>query len=107
MGGRKIPVAIDKFKEEPAGAEGEAGESGEAGQDGDGTGAPEEEKKASADDEGANNGEEAKVEEKDEEDELTPAEWDQRIIEAFHRTIYESVILENDEENLPMEPSDF
>ena len=99
MGNRKIPVAIDKFKEEPAAADGEAGDANECADDTNGV--PEEEKKATADD---NDGEEAKVEEKeDEEDDLTPVEWDLRIIEAFHRTIYESVL----DEDLPMEPSDF
>ena len=45
--------------------------------------------------------EEEKEEEK--ETELTPEEWDQRAIEAFKRTLYESI----KDGDLPMEPSDF
>ena len=34
---------------------------------------------------------------------MTTEEWDARVIEAFKRAIFESVL----DENLPMEPSDF
>jgi hypothetical protein len=42
-------------------------------------------------------------EEEDEKPELSPPEWDERIKEAFFRTLHE-VVLNTD---LPMEPSDF
>lgn len=79
---------------------------------------PEEVKFSNDDEEGGEEAEEEKVpgdgeegkeealeEEKEEEKEteLTPEEWDLRVIEAFKRAIYESI----KEVDLPMEPSDF
>lgn len=43
------------------------------------------------------------VVEENAEPEMTTAEWDARVVEAFKRAIFESV----QDENLPMEPSDF
>lgn len=83
MGSRKTPKEI-LFREEQA-ATGEEGADADASLD--------EEKQGK--------------EEEGEGQELTVQEWDDRIVEAFKRAIFEAIIDQGPESQLPMEPSDF